>query len=1547
MKLLATRFLFKVQHKIGQRILPHFCIALFMSLNIIANNTYAENEEEGLQDLGVFTDSLARENPEYRSFGKAVTYKNYMYIPVRSNSLKNPIDIYNISDPENPVFVKSIEPYNNEAARSLWVCGDKLITAYPSLFDLVVYSLSDPENPQMQSVYDEENFEQLAQVAEHNGFFYLLNFNYNSKGKLEIFDVRNGYSADLKQDSVSSFSPGSHEGRCFAFSEDGNSIFVAYRDMDGQAPWGNFVVKLDISDPANPVQKEMFDIENQPAKMEMIGDTLILLTTGVYQGPSKIHAYYVGGDGFVPLCDENVSTSQAIDMHIVDRHITLALGTEGIKTYTWDGANREFVAGESFSGIKAGSISCSYHQPQDQLKSAEQGQATAVGVAAITCDVFYMVMLNYLQDVYSFEPWTALGHNRFKQRLKLKIDSTQIVDTTSAKQFTLTMKIEPEQAASDGCKTIPTGTTKHNEGEKVQISYTMPTNSPWAFYTWKGIGTGATTITMDADKEATAVFCPYLDIKAIQSCEEVLLPEDALKNYLYVGHIKLEASGADSWTVGSFELNTRLDEGVSAIMLKSPGDNSEILAQIPVEEEKRTYRFNLNKTIEIGKGETCYINVFFIFNSAEVTDLSQTKVLNPMFEIGEIRVDVDATPGTSEYGEINWVKEKVDFKIARVKNITQQQGFVTINEAIEDNTTKSGDIIAIGKDEYNEQVKIKNKSIELHGKGGNSVLKGSGNIVEVTVPDVTIKNIKFCPGDTETNAIYVEGFAARNLNVEENIFDAGLEHAIQINKGTGCSVSNNKFQDLTKSSIMVFDSEKITISDNQYSNGTVADANPNFVTISNSINSDITGNKGEVLNINVFNNSENITVANNQATDSLYIYTSMNNGTISENSCEQLRINISESKQVKISKHSNKEGLSNVYIEKSSDVTFSENVFNLKSSFLEVVESEQVKIEEKNEVYEVNITLSSDVDITDNRLVEINIEETCSNTNISKNKIAYFEEDIISSAHIDIKNSINPTQPIKIFDNEMRFCEELLCGLTIDSCSNIFLESNTITLKEQGDVDISSSKNIVVRNNTINCFTVGKWVDINLSEDFVVEGNKICSNIHNVIDADKDGKTIGLYVGSCSDFTIHKNTVRYSTDRGMLFSNVKNSTISNNKVCNNCGTGMKFDVMLFSRVINNYLRYNCTGIYTKKNFYVWFYGNDVQQSFCDQTGIKLDSSNLIISHNRIANNSGDAIFLANNSSPTIVANQIYGNQMAGVNNGNLSGSINASGNYWGTPDGPTENDINGDVTVNAWLDTISPVIGAFFYDTMKIEPMQADSNILVLRNFDNPYETFNVSVVEGQEYITGDTIFTGLKGDTLGVMLPVNVEIPTQQKDIMIKVRTGIESDPLYSRADSFYVNALKKYAVTINVANGQNPIANAVLEVGGKEYLSGQGGQIIIEGLPDGVYPFLLQADNYTPLNSTFEIKGEDLTLDLNLIATATWDIVESNIEIFPNPAGNFLFVRNAAGQRLVIYNLNGTVVKNTVLNSGDESLNVHNLPNGFYIVSVGNHREPIVVRR
>ncbi|HPT53121.1 MAG TPA: T9SS type A sorting domain-containing protein, partial [Bacteroidales bacterium] len=104
-------------------------------------------------------------------------------------------------------------------------------------------------------------------------------------------------------------------------------------------------------------------------------------------------------------------------------------------------------------------------------------------------------------------------------------------------------------------------------------------------------------------------------------------------------------------------------------------------------------------------------------------------------------------------------------------------------------------------------------------------------------------------------------------------------------------------------------------------------------------------------------------------------------------------------------------------------------------------------------------------------------------------------------------------------------------------------------------------------------------------------------------------------------------------------------------------------------------------------------------------------------------------------------------------------------------------------------------------------------------------------------------------------------------------------------------------------------------------------------------VFPFEvcvdLTYDGTDPdLNNNHYCVTVDLPSGINNYST-------SNMNVYPNPANNVIYVNNAEGAQVTVFDINGKVVAEVEAATATQSIDVANLTQGLYIVRIANGNE------
>ncbi|MDR3296908.1 MAG: choice-of-anchor J domain-containing protein [Prevotellaceae bacterium] len=155
-------------------------------------------------------------------------------------------------------------------------------------------------------------------------------------------------------------------------------------------------------------------------------------------------------------------------------------------------------------------------------------------------------------------------------------------------------------------------------------------------------------------------------------------------------------------------------------------------------------------------------------------------------------------------------------------------------------------------------------------------------------------------------------------------------------------------------------------------------------------------------------------------------------------------------------------------------------------------------------------------------------------------------------------------------------------------------------------------------------------------------------------------------------------------------------------------------------------------------------------------------------------------------------------------------------------------------------------------------------------------------------------------------------------------------------------------YTVTFEVLDlaTNAPITDALLTF--NNLAQPAAGMYTINDVLAGTYAYSVSKQGYTPQSDNVVVSTADLTVPVLLAALNTGLGSETlALAVFPNPATTLLTITNAqlqAGDRIEVYNLNGTLVAAYTAAGKSATISLANLPQGNYIVKVGNRIAKIV---
>jgi len=342
-----------------------------------------------------------------------------------------------------------------------------------------------------------------------------------------------------------------------------------------------------------------------------------------------------------------------------------------------------------------------------------------------------------------------------------------------------------------------------------------------------------------------------------------------------------------------------------------------------------------------------------------------------------------------------------------------------------------------------------------------------------------------------------------------------------------------------------------------------------------------------------------------------------------------------------------------------------------------------------------------------------------------------------------------------------------LKNLTVKNCdfqggfSGIFSEySSTVSIdncqfsNSEIGINLVRCNEITISNSSITSCNLEGVRIFDSSLDYKVA----LSNVH------ESNSKYGFAISDISSLSITNCSAKSNQIAGFELHDVSLFSISGclasfNKTPGKAiGTGIELSDCQYGTISNNNIFQNCSGIEMKNSFNITLSGNKITNSTCWNTGISINNASPVLKGNVISNNHGAGILATNGAEPLIEGNNINGNTI-GIENQDPGVQVQASGNYWGTINGPDDQDISGAINTDGWLNSEVELVASFAYDTLFFIPRSTDTIRLYLNNLITETDLLQVSWNDEQGWIQGDTRGT-VEIDTTGGTQEIHLNTP-------------------------------------------------------------------------------------------------------------------------------------------------------------------------------------------
>ncbi|MFP4556822.1 MAG: T9SS type A sorting domain-containing protein, partial [Bacteroidales bacterium] len=215
--------------------------------------------------------------------------------------------------------------------------------------------------------------------------------------------------------------------------------------------------------------------------------------------------------------------------------------------------------------------------------------------------------------------------------------------------------------------------------------------------------------------------------------------------------------------------------------------------------------------------------------------------------------------------------------------------------------------------------------------------------------------------------------------------------------------------------------------------------------------------------------------------------------------------------------------------------------------------------------------------------------------------------------------------------------------------------------------------------------------------------------------------------------------------------------------------------------------------------------------------------------------------------------------------------------------------------------------------------------------------TVDITDADAYQWLQDDAVITDADQDTY-----IATEAATYSVDVTINGCTGTSNSLEITEVP------LVTYTVTFTVTNSNaDPIEDAQITVEDLDPITSDNQGVATVNLEDGNYNFVVNADGYQQYTDNFEVNGNDLPVNVELVAVGLNTQEIFSVNAFPNPFNSEITISNHAKvSSVIISSIAGQKVMEVTL-GGDRTINTAALPSGVYLLKlIGNEGESAIFR-
>ena len=271
------------------------------------------------------------------------------------------------------------------------------------------------------------------------------------------------------------------------------------------------------------------------------------------------------------------------------------------------------------------------------------------------------------------------------------------------------------------------------------------------------------------------------------------------------------------------------------------------------------------------------------------------------------------------------------------------------------------------------------------------------------------------------------------------------------------------------------------------------------------------------------------------------------------------------------------------------------------------------------------------------------------------------------------------------------------------------------------------------------------------------------------------------------------------------------------------------------------------------------------------------------------------------------------------------------------------------------LDTIVPdsagekVIGRKFFNVLMSKDaattLAAPTNLKQgTRTIHTIGLTWNTTITPALDIFSGYNIF--VDGKKMNEYLVKETSFLIQNLDIVtsynVKV-VAVDNKNGTSMSSSTVAMTTAGYTVKFKVKNGTTPVQNANVAFNSANIKTDANGEALFLDVPPGFRTYTVTKTGYVDVVMANQNMQSDSIFNVNLKGIGLQE-EQDLVEVYPNPAGDFIVVTRSANCRAELYDVNGKILEKVTLGSNESRIDVSAFCEGVYMIKVLKNEKEIV---